>query len=70
MSFDTYTSDYIAIHVSLNGRHLFRTEQQVMGFDIPKGLVETLAAKFPASEGYKISVETKPNSGRSVEVAN
>jgi hypothetical protein len=65
-----YTSDFVSYHVARNGRHYLRTEQNVMGYDLPRDIEATLAAKFPASEGYKLSREVKPNSGRSYAVNN
>lgn len=55
------THDYVWFIISLNGRHYLRTDEQTMGVDHPDNICEKLAEKFPAAEGYRISVNIRKN---------
>lgn len=65
-----FTPDFVSYHISKDGKHYLRTQQNVMGFDLPADLEETLAAKFPASEGYVLSREVKRNGSTSTKIPN
>jgi hypothetical protein len=49
------------INLSLNGRHLFATHKRSMQsvFEVPE-VYRIIAAKFPASEGFGISLTEMP----------
>lgn len=64
-----YTADYVYFTVVEDGRHLFTTDQNKMGFDVV-GVREVLQQKFPASEGYKIIRNVRPNSSMSEQILN
>lgn len=57
------------INVALNGRHFFATDERSVrnAIDLHKVLT-VLLAKFPASEGYTISVTRFELRGESVNV--
>jgi hypothetical protein len=59
------------INVSLNGRHLFATaERSCVTQDDLNKVLDIFVAKFPKSEGYKISYSHIKCEGRSKEVRN
>lgn len=61
--------DFVSYSISHNGLFLFRTDKQ-MAMDWPLNFESLLAAKFPASEGYRITREIRPNNITSEQINN
>lgn len=59
---------YYEINVSLNGMHLFATNERSITTETDaKRIYKLFENKFPESEGYKISITYWEKTGHSVE---
>ena len=59
---------YYDINVSLNGRHFFATDKRsVLSHHDLRRVYPVIKAKFPESEGYKVSVTYREHVGTAIE---